>query len=97
MQDTLQAIVIANPSRETGYEDNNQLPNMTLVRRFVARNGLSVRKTMEIKRGRQLCTVNELMSWFDLTKSFFNSTPDLVSATRDPQRLFNQVTLFENI
>ena len=66
---------------------------MAMVRRFVKRNGLSVRKTIEIKRGRQICTEDELKSWFELTQVFFSSSPDLMSATQDPSRLFNMVKI----
>ena len=45
IQETLLALMSANPDRKTGYEENGQLPNIEFVRRLVERNNLSLRRT----------------------------------------------------
>ena len=94
IQEILQEIVTVNPNRVTGYEKSNQLPPIDMVQRLITRRGLSVRKTIEISRGRQACTEADLDAWFNLTLSFFTSKPELNEAYQDPTRVFNQVIKF---
>jgi hypothetical protein len=51
IQESLLALKSANPDRKTGYEETGQLPNKDYVRRMVARNNLSLRRTAEISKG----------------------------------------------
>ena len=51
VQESLLALKSANPDRRTGYEATGQLPNKDFVRRMVARNNLSLRRTAEISKG----------------------------------------------
>ena len=64
VQEILIAATTSNPDRVTGYEDQGQLPNMSWVRRFSERNNLTLRATMEISKGRQVCSANDLDRWF---------------------------------
>ena len=51
IQESLLALKSANPDRKTGYESSGQLPNKDFVRRMVARNNLSLRRSAEISKG----------------------------------------------
>ena len=51
---------IANSLRITGYEEHNNLPNMCFVRRFATRHSLTLRKSLEISKGRAICSVADL-------------------------------------
>ena len=51
VQESLLALKAANPDRQTGYEETGQMPNKDYVRRMVARNNLSLRRTAEISKG----------------------------------------------
>ena len=43
------AVMTANPTRKSGYEDQGHMPNMSYVRSFAERNLLSLRTSSEIK------------------------------------------------
>ena len=51
VQEVFLGMMIANPDRETGYEETGQLPNIMFVRRLAQRNNLSLRSTSEISKG----------------------------------------------
>ena len=80
----------SNPDRITGYEKDGHLPNMSFVRRFAKRNNLTLRKTYEISKGRQVLSVSDIRLWQSDTKSFLFSTEELSEAMSDPTRVFNQ-------
>ena len=90
LQEVLLSLVAANPSRKTGLEDRNQLPHPSYVQRFVKRNGLSLRKTSQISKGRAVISPADIKLWFKDISSFLDGRPDLLAALQDPRRVFNQ-------
>ena len=90
LQEVLLSLVAANPSRKTGLEDRNQLPHPSYVQRFVKRNGLSLRKTSQISKGRAVISPADIRLWFKDISSFLDGPPDLLAALQDPRRVFNQ-------
>ena len=89
VQESLIAMKMANPDRITGYESTGQWPDRSFVRRMVERNNLSLRRTGEISKGRQILTVSDLRSWQKDTQEFMSRTPELLAALQDPSRVFN--------
>ena len=90
IQEVLVAITTSNPDRLTGYENCGQLPNMFFVRRLADRNNLSLRRTAEISKGRQVLTEADLRLWQKDAVDYLWSKPELVEALQDPSRIFNQ-------
>ena len=90
LQEVLLSLVAANPSRKTGLEDKGQLPHPSYVCRFAARNGLSLRKTSAISKGRAVISPVDIKLWFADISSFLDGRPDLLAALQDPRRVFNQ-------
>ena len=80
----------ANGARMTGFEKNNQLPGRSWVRRFVERHSVCLRRTVEISKGRQVLTANDLALWQQDTENYLLSNPVLAECFKDPRRLFNQ-------
>ena len=90
IQESLLAIKQANPERITGYENTGQFPNIFFVRRLVKRHNLSLRRTSEISKGRQVLTKDDLKMWQVETEQFLLGDPKLREALMDPRRVFNQ-------
>ena len=90
LQEVFVTIVQGNPERRTGLENCGQLPGMSWVRRFATRNNLVTRATMEISKGRQIITKEELALWQADALTFFSSDPKLAEAMLDPTRIWNQ-------
>ena len=60
------------------------------VRRLADRNNLSLRRTAEISKGRQVLTEADLRLWQKDAVDYLWSKPELVEALQDPSRIFNQ-------
>ena len=90
IQEVLLGVKSANPDRITGYEDTAQLPNVDFCRRLALRHNLSLRRTSEITKGRQILTKDDLQLWQMETENFLFANPDLRAAMLDPRRIFNQ-------
>ena len=90
VQEVLLGLKEANPDRVTGFEETNQLPYYNWVRRFAERNDISLRRSIEISKGRQCLTEFDLDSWQQDTESYLLSNPVLAECFQDPTRLFNQ-------
>ena len=89
VQESLLALKAANLDRTTGYESTGQWPDRSYVRRMVERHNMSLRRTAEISKGRQVLTVSDLRFWQKDTMEFFSSKPALLAAFQDPSRIFN--------
>ena len=90
IQEVLLEIKEANPERLTGYEGTGQLPNMNFVRRLAERHNLSLRRSSEISKGRQILSTADLVLWQQETEKFLFGNPKLREAMMDPRRIFNQ-------
>ena len=90
IQEVLLGIKVANPERSTGYEATGQLPNISFVRRLAQRHNLSLRRSSEISKGRQILGKVDLMLWQQETEKFLLGDPKLKEALMDPRRVFNQ-------
>ena len=90
IQEVLLGIKEANSDRMTGFEDNNQLPYLNWMRRFAERNNIGLRRSMEISKGRQILTAEDLSMWQNDTETYLLSNPVLAECFKDPTRLFNQ-------
>ena len=73
IQEILLAVTSSNPDRKTGWEDRDQLPERTWVRRFAERHNLALRSTSEISKGRQVVSPDDLARWQQDTIHFFSS------------------------
>ena len=71
LQEVFVTIVEGNPEQRTGLENCGQLPCMSWVQRFATRNNLVTRATMEISKGRQIITKEELALWQADALTFF--------------------------
>ena len=94
----------ANPGRKTGWEELEQLPNRSWIRRFAERHNLVLRFGMvrkinlkiyfracsEISKGRQVIHPEDLAHWQQDTWDFLSSKPELKEALLDPDRVWNQ-------
>ena len=90
IQEVLLGVKAANPDRITGYENTGQLPNIDFCRRLALRHNLTLRRTSEITKGRQVLTKEDLQLWQMETENFLFANPDLRAAMLDPRRIFNQ-------
>ena len=90
LQEVMQGLKIANNERKTGYEDQNNLPNMSFVRRFATRHSLTLRKSLEISKGRAVCFVDDLRNWQADTKQYLLESDKFVDCFSDPRRIWNQ-------
>ena len=82
--------MIANSSRITGYEEHNNLPNMCFVRRFATRHSLTLRKSLEISKGRAICSVADLENWQADTIKYLLESDKFAECFSDPRRIWNQ-------
>ena len=90
LQEVFIGLKEANSSRMTGFETSNQLPHTNWVRRFAERNSICLRRTVEISKGRQILTSQDLDLWQQDTENYLLSNPVLAECFKDPSRLFNQ-------
>ena len=90
LQELLLSLTAANPSRKIELEYKNHLPDPSYVRRFAARNRLSLRKTSQISKGRAVISPVDIKLWFNDISSFLDGRPDLLAALKDPRRVWNQ-------
>ena len=90
LQEVLLALVAADQSRKTGLEKVGQLPGKSWVREFARRHNLVVRQTLEISKGRQVVTPEEVAMWQGDAYAFFSSDPEMTAALLDPGRVWNQ-------
>lgn len=90
VQEVLLALITSDPSRKTGLEHCGQLPGKSWVRRFADRHNLVSRKTLEISKGRQIITPEDLALWQADAYTFFSSDRALAAAMLDPARMWNQ-------
>lgn len=89
VQECLLGLVAANPSRKTGLEESEQYPSYRYCLRFAKRNGLVLRSTSELSRGREGVTIEDIRGWQDETYDLLvKEWPELWN---DPRRIFNQV------
>ena len=88
IQECLQDLVAANEERTTGFEANDQYPDYKFCHRFVQRNGLVLRRTIELSKGRERLTEDEIQSWQKETYDLLvKENPEIWN---DPHRIFNQ-------
>ena len=80
----------SNPERVTGYEKDNNLPNIHFVRRFASRHSLTLRKSLEISKGRAVCSVSDLEHWQEETFKYLVENPKFLDCFSDPRRVWNQ-------
>ena len=90
LQEVMQSLKNSNKERITGYEDQNHLPNIHFVRRFATRHSLTLRKTLEISKGRAVCTVADLEQWQSETAKYLLENPKFLECFSDPRRIWNQ-------
>ena len=90
LQEVLQKLGNSNPDRVNIYEDQGYLPNMPFVRRFASRNNLALRMSLEISKGRQICSVSDLENWQADTQKYLLDNPRLADIFSNPSRMFNQ-------
>ena len=80
----------ANPGRSSPYLDNGHFPNVFSARRLAARNNLTLRATMEISKGRQILSVDDLVAWQRDTQAGLVNNELLAECFKDGCRVFNQ-------
>ena len=90
LQQVLNRIKSANPTRLTGLEDRGQLPTISWVRRFTERHNLTLRKASIISKGRAVISPQDITLWFKDIEQFFTSNLEIKEALSDPRRVFNQ-------
>ena len=90
VQEILIAATTSNTDRVTGYEAQGHMPNTSWVRRFADRNNLTLRATMEISKGRQICSAADMDKWFKDIEELLLDDPNLAPCLEDPSRVFNQ-------
>ena len=90
IQKLLIRIKRTNPDRMTGLEEKGQLPSVTWMRAFADRNGISLRKSSMISKGRAFISPKHIALWFSDIGQHLKSQPELREALCDPKRVFNQ-------
>ena len=88
LRQTLLEIKAAEPHRTTGFEADGQNPSYKFLINFRKRNRISLRKTQEMKRGRELLSLEEVRTWQAEMEKLKNSD-DLQEVFQDPQRVWN--------
>ena len=88
LRQTLLEIKAAEPHRTTGFEAGGQNPSYKFLINFRKRNRISLRKTQEMKRGRELLSLEEVRIWQAEMEKLRNSD-DLREVFEDPQRVWN--------
>ena len=90
IQEVLVAVTAANPGRSSPYLDNGHFPNVFFARRLAARNNLTLRATMEISKGRQILSVDDLVAWQRDTQAGLVNNELLAECFKNGCRVFNQ-------
>ena len=88
LRQTFLEIKAAEPHRTTGFEAGGQNPTYNFLKNFRIRNRISLRKTQEMKRGRQLLSLEEVRIWQAEIEKLKDSE-DLREVFQDPQRIWN--------
>ena len=60
------------------------------MRAFADRNGISLRKSSMISKGRAFISPKHFVLWFSDIGQHLKSQPELLEALCDPKRVFNQ-------
>lgn len=89
MQRLLSSVCTANTGRISGFESTDHLPTYSFVRRFVDRKKLSLRRSMQISKGSQICSVADLQSWQQDIHQLVFSDPSYSEVFQDSRRHFN--------
>ena len=88
LRQTLLEIKAAEPHRTTGFESNGQNPSYKFLVNFRIRNRISLRKTQEMKRGRELLSLEEVRTWQAEMEKLKNSE-DPETPPANHQRVWN--------
>lgn len=92
LQEVLQRLTNCDPTRTSGYEESNHLPNMSYVYRLCKRVNLVLRSSMEITKGRAIVAREDIESWQEDVEKIIRK-PGVLECFSDPRRLFNQVCI----
>ena len=90
IQEVLTAVCSSNPERVSAYEHCGQLPNRHFVSHFVKRHNLTLRATMEISKGRQILSTDDLEAWQRDTEIGLLNLEKFKDCFVDSRRIFNQ-------
>ena len=88
LRQTLLEIKAADPLRTTGFEAGGNNPTYKFLINFRKRNRISLRKTQEMKRGRELLSLEEVRTWQAEIERLKNSE-ELLGVFQDPGRVWN--------
>ena len=70
--------------------DKGHFPNRNFAYRFAKRHNLALRATMEISKGRQILSVDDLVAWQKDTEAGLIDKEEFKDCFKDPSRVFNQ-------
>ena len=90
VQEVLVAVTAANPARSSPYGDKGHFPDRFFARRLATRNNLTLRATMEISKGRQILSVDDLVAWQRDTEAGLVNNEVLAECFKNGDRVFNQ-------
>ena len=90
IQEVLVAVTSSNPERSSPYADNGHFPNRFFARKLAVRNNLTLRATMEISKGRQILSVDDLVAWQRDTEAGLVNNEVVADCFNDGARIFNQ-------
>ena len=90
IQEVLVAVTSSNPERTSPYVDKGHFPNRNFAYRFAKRHNLALRATMEISKGRQILSVDDLVAWQKDTEAGLIDKEEFKDCFKDPSRVFNQ-------
>ena len=96
IQELLLGVIDANPERYVPWGDNGDSPYrppVQWVRRFLKRNNLKYRSSMNINGARACVTREELELWFEDVRQILTANPELIEAMADPSRQVNWVII----
>ena len=90
IQEVLVAVTSSNPERTSPYADKGHFPNRQFARNLAKRHNLTLRATMEISKGRQILSVDDLVAWQKDTEAGLLNMAEFKDCFRDGSRVFNQ-------
>ena len=90
IQELLTRLKTVKPTRYSPPTWVKFYPDESFVRRFIARNGISLRRTMSLSSARAYLSVSDLDSWQTKIKERFVDSPKLSEVWKDPRRIHNQ-------
>ena len=90
IQEVLVSVISSNPERSSPYADNGHFPNRYFVRNLAARYNLTLRATMEISKGRQILSLDDLVAWQRDTEAGLVNNELVADCFNDGDRIFNQ-------